>query len=417
MRFLPAAALALSAGAVDISASVGAAALILLSVQLPATFLLLSRLLKGARRQQPLQPKQPTLLQSAAVSVVVPTLNEVHRVEPCLAGLSAQPDVVREILVVDSRSTDGTQAKVAALAEKDSRIRLVTDDALPDGWVGRPWALHSGFLSTNANSDWVLGVDADTQPQPGLVATLLHEAETQSYDIVSLSPRFILRSAGEWWLQPAMLMTLIYRFDSAGVMVADTERVMANGQCFLSRRKVLKELNGYTCAASSFCDDVTLVREAARRGYKVGFLDGANVISVRMYEGIAETWSGWGRSLDLKDSISRGQLWSDLWLLVSTQALPIPLLLLAWTSVKFGGWESVGSGMFVAAVVLNALLLTIRMGMQAAVTGSYDWTQSNPFKAMFFWFAPFADPAAVLRIILSAFQRSIRWRGKTYRQV
>lgn len=417
MRFLPTAELASSASAVDISASVGATALILLSVQLPATFLLLSRLLKGARRQQPLQAKQPTPLQSPVVSVVVPTLNEAHRIEPCLAGLSAQPDVVREILVVDSRSTDGTQAKVAAFGKKDSRIRLITDDALPDGWVGRPWALHSGFLSTDANSDWVLGVDADTQPQPGLAATLLHEAETQGYDIVSLSPRFILKSAGEWWLQPAMLMTLIYRFDSAGVVVADTERAIANGQCFLSRRKVLKELNGYTCAASSFCDDVTLVREAARRGYKVGFLDGADVISVRMYEGIAETWSGWGRSLDLKDSISQGQLWSDLWLLVSTQALPIPLLLLAWIGVKLGAWESVGSVMFVAAVMLNVLLLTIRMGMQAAVAGSYDWTQSNPFKAMFFWFAPFADPVAVLRIILSAFQRSIKWRGKTYRRI
>ncbi|MEL7143112.1 MAG: glycosyltransferase family 2 protein, partial [Cyanobacteria bacterium J06573_11] len=144
--------------------------------------------------------------------------------------------------------------------------------------------------------------------------------------------------------------------------------------------------------------------------------DGADVISVRMYEGIAETWSGWGRSLDLKDSISHGQLWSDLWLLVSTQALPIPLLLLAWSGVKCWGWESVGSVVVVAAVMLNILLLTIRMGMQAAVAGSYDWTQSSPFKAMFFWFSPLADPAAVLRIILSAFQRSIKWRGKTYRK-
>ncbi|MEL7225998.1 MAG: hypothetical protein AAGL17_14395 [Cyanobacteria bacterium J06576_12] len=66
--------------------------------------------------------------------------------------------------------------------------------------------------------------------------------------------------------------------------------------------------------------------------------------------------------------------------------------------------------------MLNVLLLTIRIGMQAAVVGSYDWTRSNPFKAMFFWFAPFAAPAAVLRIIPSAFQRSIEWRGKTYRK-
>jgi dolichol-phosphate mannosyltransferase len=391
----------------------GSIALLLLSLQLPATFLLLSRLFRGARRQRSLQPR-PAATQNATVSVVVPTLNEANRVGPCLLGLSQQGEAVREILVVDSRSTDGTQAKVEALRQEDSRIRLVTDEVLPPGWVGRPWALHTGFLQSDANSDWVLGVDADTRPQPGLVNSLLYEAEAQGYDMLSLSPRFILRSAGEWWLQPALLMTLIYRFDSAGVRLPGAERVMANGQCFLSRRSVLQELKGYSCAASSFCDDVTLVRFAARRGFKVGFLDGADVISVRMYEGFAETWTGWGRSLDLKDSISRGQLWSDLWLLVSTQALPV--LVLACALFNIGRWEEVGSRMVGGAIALNALLLVIRFGMQAAVAGSYDWTQSVGSRSLFFWLSPLADPLAVTRIVLSAFQRSIQWRGRTYQK-
>jgi len=338
-----------------------------------------------------------------------------------LVGLLQQGEAVREIVVVDSRSTDGTQAKVAAFAAKDNRLRLETDEALPTGWVGRPWALHTGFLRSDKQSEWILGIDADTQPQPGLVNSLLQEAQAQGYDIVSLSPRFILKAAGEWWLQPAMLMTLIYRFDSAGVKTPGTERAMANGQCFLARRTVLETLDGYSCAASSFCDDVTLVREAARCGFKVGFLDGADVISVRMYEGIAETWSGWGRSLDLKDSISKGQLWSDLWLLVSTQALPVPLLLAAFVLWQQQGWVGVGSPMLGGAIALNSLLLVIRLGMQAAVAGSYDWSEaiaskSSFLKSLFFWFSPLADPLAVLRIFLSAFQRSIQWRGKTYQK-
>jgi dolichol-phosphate mannosyltransferase len=398
-----------------ISGEGSAIPLLLISLQLPATFLLLSRLLRGARRQKALQPRATTAGQTASVSVVVPTLNEAHRVEPCLVGLSQQGQAVREILVVDSRSTDGTQAKVEALRQADARIRLVTDEALPLGWVGRPWALHTGFLQSDASSEWVLGIDADTRPQPGLVASLLYEAEARGYDMVSLSPRFILREPGEWWLQPALLMTLIYRFDSAGVQEPGAERVMANGQCFLSRRSVLQELKGYTCAASSFCDDVTLVRFAARRGFKVGFLDGADVISVRMYEGFAETWKGWGRSLDLKDSISKGQLWSDLWLLVSTQALPVPLLMVALVLLKLYGW-AVESWTFGIVIALNAFLFAIRLGMQAAVAGSYDWSASKKSQSLFFWLSPLADPLAVTRIVLSAFQRSIQWRGRTYHQ-
>ena len=380
----------------------------LLLLQGPFTAILLSRLLRGARRQPPIAPRS-TSGQAQTVSVVVPTLNEAHRIQPCLSGLRQQGAEVREIIVVDSRSEDGTPEKVKALAQQDPRIRLITDSPLPAGWVGRPWALQSGFLASSPESEWVLGIDADTQPQPGLVAAIVSEAEAQGYDLVSLSPRFKLHSAGEWWLQPALLMTLIYRFDSAGVRGAAPERVMANGQCFLARRSVLTQLKGYSCAADSFCDDVTLARVAAAAGFKVGFLDGAQVISVRMYEGVRETWEGWGRSLDLKDATTPAQLWGDLALLVSTQALPLFVLLGSpWLLMA---QRSLVSEM---AVGLNVFLLLVRWGMQVAIASSYHRPQKLLSPALCFWLSPLADPLAVLRIFLSSLQTTIQWRGRTY---
>ncbi|CAN5660534.1 glycosyltransferase family 2 protein [soil metagenome] len=380
----------------------------LLLLQLPFTAILLSRLLRGARRQPPIAPRSSSG-QAQTVSVVVPTLKEAHRIQPCLVGLRQQGAEVREIIVVDSRSEDGTPEKVKALAQQDPRIRLITDSPLPSGWVGRPWALQSGFLASSPKSEWVLGIDADTQPQPGLVAAIVSEAEAQSYDMVSLSPRFKLHSAGEWWLQPALLMTLIYRFDSAGVREAAPERVMANGQCFLARRSVLTQLQGYSCAASSFCDDVTLARVAAAAGFKVGFLDGAQVISVRMYEGVRETWEGWGRSRDLKDATTPAQLWGDLALLVSTQALP--LLVLLCSPWLLAAQRSLVSEM---AVGLNVFLLLVRWGMQVAIASSYDRPPKLFSPALCFWLSPLADPLAVLRIFLSSLQTTIQWRGRTY---
>ncbi len=384
----------------------------LLLFQFPFTAILLARLLRGARRQKPILPRAANAQQSHSVSVVVPTLNEAHRIAPCLQGLSQQDKAVREIIVVDSRSTDGTPEKVKAFAAQDSRIRLVTDEPLPAGWVGRPWALHTGYLASSPESEWVLGIDADTEPQPGLVAAVVSEAESQSYDLISLSPRFRLRFAGEWWLQPALLMTLIYRFDSAGVGKSPPERVMANGQCFLCRRSVLAQVDGYTGAASSFCDDVTLARRIAMAGYRVGFLDGARVISVRMYEGMVETWREWGRSLDLKDAATPQQLWGDLALLIAVQALPVlvtPMLLLFVLSDRSSPTIQVSLG-------LNAFLLLVRWGMQAAIATSYHRPKQLFSPAQLFWLSPLADPIAVARIFLSSLQTRIQWRGRTYDQ-
>jgi dolichol-phosphate mannosyltransferase len=325
-------------------------------------------------------------------------------------GLSQQSYEVREIIVVDSRSTDGTPELVKQAQEKDPRFRLLTDDPLPPDWVGRPWALHTGYLHSSPDSEWVLGMDADTQPKPGLVASLLKAVVAEKFDLVSLSPQFILKYPGEWWLQPALLITLVYRFGPTGINSETPERVMANGQCFLCRREVLTKLEGYTSAKGSFCDDVTLARYAADQGFKVGFLDGAKVVKVRMYEGALETWKEWGRSLDLKDASSRSQLWSDLWLLLSVQGLPLPACLVLLGCMGLG----VSSLSITAATGLNLFLLLIRFALLFAIAPSYDRTQSSSGSSWLFWLSPLADPLAVLRIFLSALQRPTQWRGRSY---
>lgn len=382
----------------------------LIVIQVPAALIMLSRIFKGAIRHPPIKPQNPTPDMLGKVSVVVPTLNEAQRISPLIAGLTRQTYEVREIIVVDSNSKDGTPDLVKAASIQDPRFSLITDDPLPDGWVGRPWALHNGFLHSSETSEWFLGMDADTQPSPKLVSSLVQTAISQGYDLVSLSPQFILKYGGECWLQPALLMTLLYRFESAGVDAQAPQRVMANGQCYLCRRSVLTSVGGYTSAKSSFCDDVTLARNIATAGFKVGFLDGAKVLKVRMYEGALQTWHEWGRSLDLKDASSRAQTWSDLWLLASVQGLPLSIVLSYFVfKVPFDSSFS----FVLLLLILNVFLVLVRFGMLFAIAPSYDLSQAKG--AWLFWLSPLADPLAVVRILLSAVNTPREWRGRKYK--
>ena len=376
-----------------------------------ATLILLSRLLPGAIRSEPPQPQPYIPRFSGKVSGIIPTLNEAARIKPCLVGLSLQGEELREIIVVDSYSQDETPAIVQAQTKIDPRFRLINDPPLPQGWVGRPWALHNGFLNSSPQSSWILGIDADTQPQAGLITSLLTIAEAEGYDLISLAPQFILQYPGEWWLQPALLLTLLYRFDSAGVNAANPERIMANGQCFFCRREVLEALGGYSSAANSFCDDVTLARKIAAAGYKVGFLDGAKLIKVRMYQGAKETWQEWGRSLDLKDAASVGQVWSDWWFLLLVQGLPFSLLIIVWLLLNLG----YGSITLLAVFGLNFFLLLLRLIILIAIAPSYQRPAKFSLAAWLFWLSPLADPLAVIRIFLSSRQTPTQWRGRIYR--
>jgi dolichol-phosphate mannosyltransferase len=385
----------------------GAIALGLLVVQLPAVAILFSRLLQGPGREQPLRPRDTTHDQLGSVSILVPTLNEVNRLGPCLEGLGLQGYEVREVLVIDSNSQDGTPELVKAAAQTDPRLRLLPDDPLPADWVGRPWALHTGFRHSSELSRWVLGIDADTRPKPGLVAAAIAAAEAGNYDLVSFAPRFVLKTPGELVLQPALLMTLVYRFGPAGTAIGGPTRAMANGQCFLVRRDRLVDLGGYSCAKRSFCDDVTLARFAAARGMKVGFLDGGNLIEVRMYEGAAETWNEWGRSLDLKDASPQAQTIGDCLFLLAVQGLPLPLaLLLLEPACATASW------LVTAVWGLNVALVAMRFALNWAIAPSYNL--SGATLSWLFFLSPLADPLAALRIGLSSVQTPTQWRGRSY---
>ena len=374
-------------------------------VQAIALGVLLARLLPGRRRRPPVAPRPDASRADGDVSVVVAALDEAHRIRPCLDGLVAQGSVVREILVVDSGSVDGTQDVVRAAAARDPRIVLLRDPPLPSGWVGKVWALQHGLA--HARGEWVLGVDADTSPQPGCVGGAVGAARELGYDAVSFAPRFRIDSAGERWLQPALLVTLVYRFGAAG-SDADPERVMANGQCFLARRAVLEANGGYAVARTSFADDVTLARALARTGHRVGFLDGSRLYDVRAYTSAREAWREWGRSLDLKDATTRARQWADVVFLIVVQGTPLAALAVLLVRALRG--DAFGSDAL-ALLATSGALVAVRVLLQFALARSYA-VRGAPF-----WLSPLADPLAALRILLSTLRRPTRWRGREYRSL
>ncbi|MEO7362954.1 MAG: glycosyltransferase family 2 protein, partial [Gemmatimonadaceae bacterium] len=353
-----------------------------------------------------------------SVTVIVATLNEAARIAPCLQGLQQQGASLLEVLVVDSNSTDGTRAMVEAAMKQDPRFRLLTDGPLPAGWVGKVWALETGLRL--AKGEWILGIDADTVPKPGMIAGILRAMRAQRYDAASFGPRFIGQTAAERWLQPAMLITLVYRTGAAGAKPAAPDRVLANGQCFVARRETLLRHGGYAVSRASFSDDVTLARHLAQNGERVGFLDGSRIIDVRAYASLPEMWREWGRSFDLKDGASFARRWLDVAFIWLTMALPVPVLLLlailqltappdslsASTPGNIGFGAT--AGLFTALAGINVLLLGMRFILLYAIRGNYGergWT---------FWMSWLADIPAAIRLTLSTARRPRVWRGRMY---
>ena len=331
---------------------------------------------------------------SLSASVIVPVLNERERLRPCLEGLIAQGGEVTEILVADGGSTDETQELVTAFSCRDQRVRLIDASPIPEDWNGKAWGLQTGL--DNARDTWIVTIDADVRPKPGLVRAMLAHARTTSLDVLSVATQQEIDGAGEGLLHPSMLTTLVYRFGIPGGRYRRISDVQANGQCFLARRTVLEAVGGFAAVRDSICEDITLARRLVEHGHEVGFFEAGRLVSVRMYPDWRSTWHNWPRSLPMRDRYFgiRGSLGLVEVLLV--QALPLPLLVMS----KLFGIRSAGLAR------VNLLLLAIRLGILAGTSRAYT------HRPMTYWLSPLADLPVAIRLIASAFRRTHMWRGR-----
>ncbi len=87
--------------------------------------------------------------EAAPVSVVVIGYDDAAHVADAVRSALAQGPVVREVIAVDDCSTDGSDAVLAGLAERDARVRVIRR------------ASNSGGCGTPRND----GIDAASAPR------------------------------------------------------------------------------------------------------------------------------------------------------------------------------------------------------------------------------------------------------------
>ena len=177
---------------------------------------------------------------------------------------------------------------------------------------------------------WILFLDADTRPRPGLARAL-----------VALARR---RGRGPGVGRPALPLPWRRRAPPAPGDGGDDRlpagpsdvpgrqpspaRAIVNGQCLLVRRRAFAAWGGWERVRGHLTEDVALARALRGDGRRVAFADAADLLDVRMYEGARATWSGWGRSLmgpDVNGPLRQAEDLAVLWLAL---ALPLPRVLL-----------------------------------------------------------------------------------------
>ncbi len=124
---------------------------------------------------------------SPCLAVVIPVYNEAATVANVVETVLAQP-LVRELIVVDDGSNDGTGTALQPLAKADGRIRLFRHEINQ----GKGAALRTGFAQVTA--PLVVVQDADLEYDPGEYSLLINPILAGKADVV-FGSRFMGSSA------------------------------------------------------------------------------------------------------------------------------------------------------------------------------------------------------------------------------
>src|SRR5207244_10199224 len=138
------------------------------------------------------------------VSAIIPARNEEAVIATCIESLARQQEI-SEIVVVDDQSTDGTAGSVRNLIGAYPHLRLLQTDGLPDGWVGKNYALWTGVQQ--AKGAWLLFTDADAEHQSNSAARALHIAQEREAALVSFSPGQVTEN----WYEKALIQYIYLR--------------------------------------------------------------------------------------------------------------------------------------------------------------------------------------------------------------
>jgi len=348
----------------------------------------------------------PEVEPQGLVSVVVPAKDEEDNIEVALETLLAQDYPALEIIVVDDRSVDGTAAVVRRVAERDDRVRLVQVAALPEGWFGKPHAMHVG--AAEARGRWVLFVDADCRQAPHSVRAGVHFLADAGGDVLSLWPMLEMHGFWENTVQPVAGSVLAVWFRPGRVNDPKRRTAFANGQYILLRRETYDAIGGCGAVRNEINEDISLARCVKGAGHRLLNAVGRDLFTTRMYDSLAAMYRGWTRIY------SGGFKRPGLLLAVMAGTF-------AFTLLPYAGLA--GSAAAVAAGARDAwLLATLGLAagalvfMMITMRRFFQLGRANPWCLVFYPMAVVLvlgfEAGALVRALGLA---GVTWRGTTYK--
>ncbi len=227
---------------------------------------------------------------SPSVSLIFAARDEEEKLPIALETLR-QIDYPRlEIIAVNDRSSDTTAGILRDAAERDPRLKIVSIDALPEGWLGKPHALLRGYEASTG--EWLLFTDADVRFRPDAIRRAMALARAKELDHLTLMTDVEMH--GFWEKTVLTFFGLGFHLATKPHGVADpgSRAYVGIGAFQLVKRGPYKASGTHRRLAMEVLDDMKLAKIVKRAGFRSGVGIAQGFVKVRWHAGVGNIVEG-----------------------------------------------------------------------------------------------------------------------------
>ena len=346
-----------------------------------------------------LAPSPPDTSPPAKVSIIVPARNAEGTIRDCLDSLISLEYSEKQVIVVEGGSSDRTRDVLNSFGDK---ITVLDEGPLPPGWVGKSWACHRGYLSSDGA--YLLFTDADTVHSPSSLQAAVSWMRSDGVDVLSLTWRPVLKTRWERTVLPVMFAAVNDLARREKVNDDSSKYAWGVGEYIIFSRESYEGVGGHEAIRDRIDEDVNLATLARRKGKRVRTLDGSSSVSATMYDSFSSLFGGLTRNFYGMAKRSWGNLGYLLAASLFRFLLPFVVLLFGVATLAAGqGWS-----VFVACCVAAAIPWIGAVGLSRQL-------RSGGGSAVLL---PVASLVLVL-ILLDAAVRAgtgigVSWKGRAY---
>ena len=331
------------------------------------------------------------------VSIVVPARNEAASIRALLASLAPVRSSVRDLVVVDDGSSDGTGDLARAAG-----ATVLSAPPPPGGWTRKSWAGPRGAAAPAGRR--LLFLDADTVLAQGALPALL-DLHARRRGLLSVQPHHRPVRAYE---QLSSYFNLVSLLGSGLFARRPPTTPMAFGPCLLTTRDDYVAAGGHEGIRAEILDDAQLAAAYGRAGLPVSCVVGGRAVAMRMYPGgLRQLVEGWTKNFasGATQADTRSSVAAALW--VATHAAVAGGVASALVDALVPGpgpgpWLPVG--LWLAAYAATAAHLRHQLGR----LGSFRWWTWALFPLPLLVFGLVFLRSLVLTHVLG----SVPWRGR-----